>query len=401
MNNYNINVLFLLASNRSNRNNKCALKCRITYNKKRKEFATGKFINPSNWNSKQQVVEPPEPDAELTNTQLSLIRTKLNQAFLFLQVNEVEYDVNDIYLQYKGKPLKKDYGVVEVYNLYLARINKLIGIDIKQVTYDKYVESGRHLKSFIKYKFKSNDIKFKALRSSSVTHYEYFLKTEKKFQQSTLNKAMQRFRRVVKYALSEDYLAKDPFIMYKPKTVKKKILFLSPDELKKLEQTYFEINRIQQIKDMFVFCCYTGLGFSEMSNLKKSNIVTEFDGNLWIHVIRNKTNGFYKVPLLPKAKEIMEVYVNEESNYVFPRMSNPKFNAYLKEIANVVGIEFNLTHHIARKTFATTVLLYNNVPIEIVSKLLGHSKIQTTQDSYGEVIQKRISDEMERLKNYK
>src|SRR5690606_16230754 len=188
--------------------------------------------------------------------------------------------------------------------------------------------------------------------------------------------------------------------MYKPKTVKKKILFLSPEELKKLEQTNFEINRIQQIKDMFVFCCYTGLGFSEMSNLKKSNIVTEFDGNLWIHVLRNKTNGFYKVTLLPKAKEIMEVYINEDSEYVFPRMSNPKFNAYLKEIANVVGIEFNLTHHIARKTFATTVLLYNNVPIEIVSKLLGHSKIQTTQDSYGEIIQRSVSEQMEKLKNY-
>ena len=396
-----LNILYIINTHKINSKGFCAITCRLTYLKVRKQFSTGQFVNPKNWNSKKQLVEPPEPDSELTNTQLGLIRTKLNQAFLFLQVNEVEFDVNDIHLQYKGKPLKKDYGVVEVYNLYLTRINKLIGIDIKQVTYDKYVESGRHLKSFIKYKFKSNDIKFKALRSSFVTHYEYFLKTEKKFQQSTSNKAIQRFRRVIKYALSEDYLAKDPFIMYKPKTVKKKILFLSPEELQKLEQTYFEINRIQQIKDMFVFCCYTGLGFSEMSDLKKYNIVTEFDGNLWIHVLRNKTNGFYKVPLLPKAKEIMEVYINEESDYVFPRMSNPKFNAYLKEIANVVGIEFNLTHHIARKTFATTVLMYNNVPIEVVSKLLGHSKIQTTQDSYGEVIQKRISLEMERLKNYK
>ncbi|WP_431133677.1 tyrosine-type recombinase/integrase [Psychroserpens mesophilus] len=398
MNKYNFSVLFLLASNRSNRNNKCALKCRITYNKKRKEFATGRFVNPSNWNSKQQVAEPPEPDAKLINTQLSLIRTKLNQAFLFLQVNESDFEASDIYLQYKGKPLKKDYGVVEVYNLYLARIHKLIGIDIKQVTYDKYLESGRHLKSFIRYKFKSTDIKFKTLKSSFVTDYEYYLKTEKKFQLSTLNKAIQRFRRVIKYALSEDYLAKDPFIMYKPKTVKKKIHFLSPEELQKLEQTSFEINRIQQIKDLFVFCCYTGLGFSEMSNLKKSNIIKEFDGNLWIHVFRNKTNGFYKVPLLPKALEIIEVYVNEGHEYIFPRMSNPKFNAYLKEIAHVVGIEFNLTHHIARKTFATTVLLYNNVPIEVVSKLLGHSKIQTTQDSYGEIVQKRISLEIERLK---
>lgn len=393
-----MNVLFLLANNRSNRSNKCALKCRITYNKVRKEFATGKFINPKHWNSKQQLVEPPEPDAELTNTQLSLIRTKLNQAFLFLQVNEVEFDVNDIYSQYKGKPLKKDYGVVEVYKLYLLRIKKLIGIDLKQVTYDKYVESGRHLKSFIRYKFNSNDIKLKTLKSSFVTHYEYYLKTEKKFQQSTLNKAIQRFRRVIKYALSEDYLAKDPFTMYKPKTVKKKVLFLSTEELKKLEETDFEIHRIQQIKDMFVFCCYTGLGFSEMINLKKTNIVKEFDGELWIHVYRNKTDNFYKVPLLPKANEIMDIYNDEDEVYVFPRMSNPKFNAYLKEIADVVGIKINLTHHIARKTFATTVLLYNGIPMDVVSKLLGHSKIQTTQDSYGEIVQNRISNEMNKLK---
>ncbi|WP_223032670.1 site-specific integrase [Hanstruepera marina] len=394
----NVNILFMLYKAKTNSKGICPIRCRITFRKQRKEFSTGIFINPSNWNSKQQLVEPPEPDAELTNTQLSLIRTKLNQAFLFLQVNEVEFDVNDIYSQYIGKPLKKDYGVVEVYNLYLLRITKLIGIDIKQVTYDKYVESGRHLKSFIKYKFKSKDIKLKALKSNFVTHYEYYLKTEKKFQQSTLNKAIQRFRRVVKYALSEDYLAKDPFIMYKPKTVKKKVLFLTTEELKKLEETNFEITRIQVIKDMFVFCCYTGLGFSEMSNLKKSNIVKEFDGELWIHVYRNKTRGFYKVPLLPKAKQVMEIYVNEDDDYVFPRMSNPKFNAYLKEIADVVGIKINLTHHIARKTFATTVLLYNGIPMDIVSKLLGHSKIQTTQDSYGEIVQNRISTEINKLK---
>ena len=140
MNTNTIRVLFIISNYRLNKHSKSVVKCRITYKKKRKEFSTGISINPSNWNSKQQLVEPPEPDSELINTQLSLIRTKLNQAFLFLQVNESDFDANDIYLHYKGKPLKKDYGVVEVYSLYLARIQKLIGIDIKQVTYDKYVD---------------------------------------------------------------------------------------------------------------------------------------------------------------------------------------------------------------------------------------------------------------------
>lgn len=394
-----LNILVLLHKTKLNLLGKCPLIIRITFNKKRKEFSTGLKIKPQNWNSKQQRIEPPEPDADIISTQLSLIKTKLSQAFLFLQVKGSEFDVDDIYKQYKGETPKKELGVMEVYNIHSDRIKKLVGIDIKQVTYSKYVESGRHLQSFLKHKYNAKDIKLKALKSSFLEHYEYYLKTEKKFQQSTLNKAIQRFRKVVKYAISEDYLDKDPFILYKAKRVKKEVVFLSPEELKKLEETDFKIKRVQQIKDMFVFCCYTGLGFTEMKQLRKSDISTEFDGELWITVKREKTNRSYKVPLLPKANEIMVLYNSVESDYVFPSISNPNFNAYLKEIADIVGIKFNLTHHIARKTFASTVLLYNNVPIEIVSKLLGHSKIQTTQDSYGKIVEKRISDIMKNLKS--
>lgn len=393
-----INILFSINKRKSNSKGLCGIMCRLTYNKVRKTFSTGLSINPSLWNSKQQSVKPPEPDAEIINTQLSLIKTKLSQAFLFLQVKGSDFTVDDIYKQYKGETPKKEFGVMEVYNLHSDRIKKLIGIDIQMVTYTKYIESGRHLQAFIKQKYKQKDIQLKALKSSFLEHYEYFLKTEKKFQQSTLNKAIQRFRRVIRYAVSEDYLDKDPFMLYKAKCVKKEVIFLSPEQLKTLEEITFKIKRIQQIKDMFVFCCYAGLGFKEMVNLKKQNITTEFDGELWLNIYRNKTTRSYKVPLLPKAKEIMDKYDDEANIYVFPRMSNTKFNAYLKEIADVVGIEFNLTHHIARKTFASTVLLYNNVPMEVVSSLLGHSKMQTTQDSYASVVQKKISLEMERLK---
>jgi site-specific recombinase XerD len=397
MNNSKLNILFYL-NKRTSANRKSVIFCRISFSKIRKQFSTGQFINPKNWNSKQQIVVPPEPDAELINTQLSLIRTNLTQAFLFLQVKGTDFNVDDIYKQYKGETPKKEYGVMEVYNLHSARIKKLLGIDIQLVTYQKYLESGVHLQSFIKHKFKTKGIQLKALKSSFIEQYEYFLKTEKKFQQSTLNKAIQRFRKVIRYAVAEDYLDKDPFMLYKAKRVKKEVLFLSPEQLKKLEETNFRIKRIQQIKDMFVFCCYTGLGFKEMVNLKKTSITTEFDGELWLNIYRNKTTRSYKVPLLPKAKEIMEQYNDGDNDFVFNKMSNVKFNAYLKEIADVVGIEFNLTHHIARKTFASTVLLFNNVPMEIVSSLLGHSKMQTTQESYGKVVEKRISLEINRLK---
>lgn len=396
MKNLILKILFVISTTRVNKKGLVPLYCRITYNGKRKTFTTGLFINPNYWNSKSQKVKPPNEDNNFINTQLSLITTKVNQAFLFLQVSKLEFTVDDIYKQYLGEPTKKEYGLIEVYNNYLLRIEKLIGKDIQLVTFKKYQESLTHLKLYIYWKFTKRDILIVELKYNFITDYEYFLKTEQNLQLSTLNKAIQRFRKVISYAISESHLDKDPFYGYKAKRHKKEVVFLTVEQLKALELKNFGIIRIQQIKDMFVFCCYTGLGFKEMINLQYSHIIERFDGNEWLQIKRNKTKRNYYVPLLPKAKVLIEKYRNE-TDFVFPRMSNPKFNAYLKEIADAVGIKINLTHHIARKTFATTVLLYNDVPMEIVSELLGHSKISTTQEHYAKVVQKKVSEQMNLL----
>ena len=320
-----IKILYTINKSKTNSRRLCPVRCRITYLKRRKEFSTGIFVNPKNWNSKQQLVEPPEPDEQYINTQLSLIRQKLNQAFLFLQVKGSPFTVYDIYTQYLGETPKDEIGVMEVYRLHSDRIKKLIGIEIKNVTYQKYIESGTHLQDFIKHNFKSNDIHFKKLKSNFIDQYEYFLKVEKKLALSTLNKAIQRFRKVVKYAVAEDYIQKNPFLMYKPKTVKKEVVFLTKEELSTIENHHFELDRLERVKDMFVFCCYTGLGFKEMVGLKKENIYKEFDDRLWIHIYRNKTERTYKIPLLSKAENIMKKYDNENSEFVLPRIHNQPF----------------------------------------------------------------------------
>ena len=196
--------------------------------------------------------------------------------------------------------------------------------------------------------------------------------------------------------MAENYLDKAPFILYKTKTVRTEVVFLSTDELKLLEEHVFTQPRLQFIKNLFVFSCYTGLPYRELMDLKQSNIVKGYDGNLWIKMKREKTSKELSIPLLPKALGILDKYSNE--GLVFPRISNQKYNSYLKEIADLVEIDKRLTTHMARRTFASTVLLYNDVPMEIVSELLGHSSMKITQDSYGKVVQKRISLEMERLK---
>ncbi len=168
------------------------------------------------------------------------------------------------------------------------------------------------------------------------------------------------------------------------------------EELKKLEEKTFKIKRIQIIKDCFVFCCYTGLAFKEMTNLKKEHLVKGHDGMDWLRIKRQKTNKTVSIPILPKAQRIIDKY-ESDSEYVLPVTSNVRFNSYLKEIADVVGLTKNLTHHMARRTFARTVLLYNDVSMEIVSELLGHMKLATTQQSYGKIVQKRVGEEMKWL----
>ncbi|TMU54810.1 site-specific integrase [Flagellimonas algicola] len=390
MNKNAIKVLFLLAKNRPNKMGKCTLKCRITYHKKRREFSTGQFINPNHWNNRHQYVEPPEPDNEFINTQLNLIRTKINQVFLWLQVNEAHFTVEDIYRLYKGGKTQRQYNVIEFFERYLERLKTLVGIDIRLVTWNKHMYVKNDLECFIKWKFKTNDFPLKKIESNFLNELEYYFKTQQKIQQVTINKKIQRFRKVIKMAVAENYLDQDPFHSYKPKRVKKEIVFLTKEELKALEEYDFVQPRLEYVRDLFIFSCYTGLPYSETMSLRPQHIQTSFDRQLWIFVKRKKTSDKLSIPLLPQALRLIKKY-RIENNSIFPRISNQKVNSYLKEIADIVGIEKRITHHTARKTFATTILLGNNVPMEIVSKVLGHSSIGITEKYYGKILNTVIS----------
>ena len=386
-----LTVLLVLKKNRLNEKGECPIRCRITYYKNRREFSTGFFIKPEYWNSKKQKAFFPN-DNNYINNQLSLIKQEINQAFLFLQVNSKSFDVNDVYLQFKGETTKENKTLLEVFIMHNNRVKVLIGKEYSKATYHKFQEAKMHVESFLKSTYKKNDILLSSIKLNFLNDFDFYLKSVKNHKQITINKSIQRVRKIIKLALAEGFLASDPFILYKPKRVVKTIVFLTTEELKSLEVFCFKQPRLQLVKDLFIFCCYTGLAYQEMSVLDKSHIRIGFDGNEWIEMYRQKTKSHLSIPLLPKAKLILTKYDNQ-----LPSISNQKFNSYLKEIAEIVGIQKRLTHHIARKTFASTVLLYNDVPIEIVSKLLGHSKITITQSHYAEVIQKKVSEEIRRL----
>lgn len=399
MNSNILKILFLINKTRINVKGEAPIRCRITFNGIRKIFSTGLFINPENWENSLQIANPPDNSNSYINTQLSLIKQEVNQAFLFLKVQKSSFDTDDIYLQYKGENIKIEKKLLEVFNMHNDSMNKLIGIEYTKSTYSKFIEAKNHTTDFLKYKYNKKDINLIDINLKFLLDYELYLKSEKKHKQITINKSIQRLRKIIKLALSEGFIITDPFLLYKPKRVENQVIFLTPKELRKLEDHKFSQPRLQQVCDMFIFCCYSGLPYNEMSSLTQKNIIKGFDNNIWIDMYRQKTKKQFKIPLLPQAKKILDKYKTEGTrlNKLLPIITNQKFNSYLKEIAEILGFEKNLTHHTARKTFATTVLLYNDVPMEIVSELLGHSKMSVTQAHYAKVVQSKVSEHVSKL----
>ncbi|TXD46039.1 site-specific integrase [Polaribacter sp. IC073] len=395
MNNYKLAVLFFLQRNRINKKGKCPIRCRVTFLKSRKEFSTGIFINPDYWDSGKQLAIPPSNKENIIlNNKLSLIHQQIDKAFLMLQILPNDFDVDDIYRKYKGEDSKEEITILGAYDLHNEKTKKLIGIDFNKLSWTRYVESRRKVALFITKFYKRKDVRLKDLDLKFIQDLEYFFKTELKLRQATVYRSIQRVKKIIQFAISDNYLKTDPFHLYRNKKYKTVIVYLTDEELKSLEKHTFSQVRLQQVKDLFIFCCYTGLAYHEMSTLTTKNVEIGFDGKEWIQMIRKKTNKKISVPILPKAREILNKYNDE-----LPSISNQKFNSYLKEISELLSIDKKLTHHIARKTFATTVLLYNNVPMEVVSELLGHSNMNITQAHYGKVVQRKVSEQINILKN--
>jgi integrase/recombinase XerD len=392
----NFKILFIEGKNRKNKKNQSPLFCRLTLNGNRKQLSTGINIESEHWDTRNQVILKSHKSAILYNSQLDKIKSKVNSIYMILRLQENPFSIEDIHDKYFGKELKKSEFILSYYKQYLSKIEKLVGLEIKNNTYSKFVYVGNHLEAFLKWKYKKTDYPLKELSLQFLNDFDYYLKTEKKQEQITINKTIQRLRTPIKQAISEGYLDRDPFILHKSKTVRKTVIFLTTEELKTLEEAVLQQKRLSTIQDLFIFCCYTGLAYNEMANLEKHNIQIGFDDVNWIQMKREKTQRQISIPVLPKAQEIIEKY-STNSSHIFPSISNQKFNSYLKEISAIIGIEKRLTHHTARKTFASTILLYNDVPMEIVSELLGHSNMVITQESYGKVVQKKVSEAMAKL----
>ncbi len=274
-------------------------------------------------------------------------------------------------------------------------------------TMKNYYTTQSYIKRFLKEKYRRTDIAILELNYSFISDFEHYLRGYKpKDHHRPLNnngimKHIERLRKMVNMAVTMDWLAKDPFAKFRKHFDKVERKSLTKQQLDRLESKRFRVERLQQVLDMFLFSCYTGLAYIDLAELTPDNIITGIDGDLWIYTSRAKTDTSVRIPLLPKATELMEKYQDDpravSNGTVFPVISNQRMNGYLKEIAEICEINTDLTFHIARHTFATTVTFSNGVPIESVSKMLGHTSIRTTQ-IYAKVVEHKLREDMQNLR---
>lgn len=382
-------ITFVIAKSRMNKSGYCPLRCRITFKGKKHEFSTGEFVKPECWYSKLQSAKPYVQENDKINTALSQIKSKINQVYLLLVHNNRDFVLDDIVNLLKPQPKTEEKFIISFFDEYILELRQRIGYDYKLATIWKYEQSRNLLADYLRF-IRKKDFPIKEINISFINKYELFLKVDKKLAVATVYKTLQRLKRVTTVALEREFIAKDPFIAYKFTRPKTEIQYLSVQELQLLCERELAQRRLEDVRKMFLFCCYTGLAYTEMENLKWVHISPGENKSMYINMVREKTNKKLFIPLMQLPKEILEYYKSEENEYVFPRLSNQKFNSYLKEVADIVNIVKRLTHHMARKTFATTVLLYNDIPLEIVSELLGHSSINITQEHYAKVMQSKV-----------
>ncbi len=291
----------------------------------------------------------------------------------------------------------KQQTLLELFRKHNEDVKSLIGKTKSKGTYQKYEVTLKHVTNYLRKRYNLSDIPFAEINHMFISDFETYLMVDCQCNSNTTGKFIQFLKRIILIARNNGWMTHDPFANYKIHWSKVDRGYLTKEELESLAKKKINIPRLEHVRDIFVFCCITGLAYIDVYNLKESNIRTSFDGKLWIMTKRQKTDVNSNIPLLDVPRMILEKYKGQlPEGKLLPISSNQKMNAYLKEIGDLCEIKKNLTFHLARHTFATTITLSQGVPIETVSKMLGHTNIKTTQ-IYARITDNKIGHDMDIL----
>lgn len=399
--NTTITILFYLKRAKANAQGLAPIFQRITIEGKRLESSTGKYINPEKWSTEMSKMKGSSEETRTVNSHLEMLRAKVYEIEKKLFMKQIPITYENFKNEIQGKK-ERERMLVPIFEEHNRKIKELVGQEYAPGTLERYQTSLKHTKDFLFWKYNISDINIEKIDHSFIMEYEFYLRSVRKCANNTAVKYIKNFHKIINQCLANGWLNKDPFANYKSKVKEVTREFLTEKEIETILNKRFVSERLELVRDIFIFSCFTGLAYIDVKQLTLDNISLGIDGDKWIFKNRQKTETASKIPLLPVAQEIINKYtehpVCKNENRLLPILSNQKMNAYLKEIVDVCEINKDLTFHIARHTFATTVTLSNGVPLETVSKMLGHTNLKTTQH-YAKILDKKISEDMMILKS--
>ena len=395
-----VSTLFYAKKAKAAANGLIPIYMRITINGKRIELSTNRFIEISKWSTEAGKIKGSSEEARSINNHLDLLKSQIRDAEMELIHKKIALTTETI----KSKLLGVDERarmLVPIFQDHNNKIKELVGKEYAPGTLERYTTSLKHTIEFMQWKYNISDIDITKIDHAFITDYEFWLRSVRNCANNTAVKYLKNFNKIIKLCLANDWLDKNPFANYKSKVKEVERVYLTEAEIQSIIEKDFKTERLSLVRDIFLFSCFTGLAYIDVKNLTKAHVSYGIDGEKWIFTHRQKTESASKIPILPVTQMIIDKYENHpqciNEDKLLPILSNQKMNAYLKEIAGVCEIEKELTFHIARHTFATTVTLTNGVPIESVSKMLGHKNLRTTQH-YAKVLDRKVSDDMKILK---
>jgi site-specific recombinase XerD len=393
-----LSVLFYIRKSKSQNASHATVYLRLTYNGKRSEASTMRKVPIAKWNAKANKVGGSSAEAKQVNRHLDIIKNNIYDIYQRMLDQKDSISVEKIHDEYVGKSdaLK---SIIKMFDEHNSRMEKLVGKEFSFRTLQRYNTTKKHLSAFILSSYKMEDYPVKDIDVKFINSFIYYLKSELDHSHNSALKYLSYLKKIVRIAFSNGWMEKDPFYNFKLKVQSIDREFLTKEEIIKIMEKEFSIPRLEHVRDVFLFCCYTGLAYVDVEKLTMDDIIKGIDGNLWIKIKRTKTKTLSSIPLLPVAQELVDKYKNERNSKgkLFPVYTNQRMNGYLKEIADHCEVKKNLTFHMARHTFATTVTLTNGVPIESVSKMLGHRSLKTTQH-YAKILDEKLSEDMNILK---
>lgn len=390
-------LLFYIRRDKTNKRGEAPVFMRLTINGERVDASIKRFIEPHAWNSAKGKANEKSRGGKDLNLYLDAISANILRIQRDLELDKKEVSAQIILNRYLGKEQSDRHTLMEVFRAHNEKCRALSGISLAPATVIRYETTLRLTEEFLQKNYKKEDCYLDEVTNQFIEDFEFFLKTVRRCCHNTTTKYLLNFKKIIRIALAKGWMKKDPFaqVHFHFEPVERE--FLEKQELKAMLNKEITITRLAQVRDIFCFCCLTGLAFTDVQQLRPEHLVADIHGKIWIRKARQKTKNMCNIPLLDEAQKIIDRYREhpycQTHGVLLPVCSNQKMNSYLKELADICGIRKNLSTHCARHTFATLTLA-SGATIDNVAKMLGHANVNMTR-RYAKVLDSSIMRDME------